>query len=129
VKDKLHHQIHVLWTKAVGTPDYDKREWEALYAACANLPDPPESVNEHRVPRVEVPKRKQRELRAVLEELCPGVTRRNWPVWAGPPLCMAHHPLEMDVYCELTAGHEGKHCKELAAALCDGVNDGGKWEW
>jgi len=22
--------LHTLWTKAVGTPDYDKHEWQAL---------------------------------------------------------------------------------------------------
>ena len=25
-----HHLLHRLWTKAVGTPDYDKREWKEL---------------------------------------------------------------------------------------------------
>lgn len=28
--------------------------------------------------------RKTRPLSSVLEELCPGVRRRNWPPWAGP---------------------------------------------
>lgn len=24
---KIHEALHVLWTKAVGTPDYDKTQW------------------------------------------------------------------------------------------------------
>ena len=30
---ETHRLLHVLWTKAVGTPDYDKREWKALEQA------------------------------------------------------------------------------------------------
>lgn len=27
---EAHHQLHRLWTKAVGTPDYVKKEWQEL---------------------------------------------------------------------------------------------------
>ena len=27
---ELHRQFHMLWTKAVGTPDYDNAEWKEL---------------------------------------------------------------------------------------------------
>jgi hypothetical protein len=27
---EIYHLYHVLWTKAVGTQDYDKKEWKKL---------------------------------------------------------------------------------------------------
>lgn len=29
---EIHHLLHTLWTKAVGTADYDKSEWKRLSA-------------------------------------------------------------------------------------------------
>ena len=51
-----------------------------------------------------------RDLRDVLEELCPGVMRRNWPNWAkGKPLCMQQHPKMNGVFCHLEMDHMGDH--------------------
>lgn len=32
-----HRLLHILWTKAVGQPDYDKATWLELEAECAKL--------------------------------------------------------------------------------------------
>ncbi len=33
----VHAALHLLWTKAVGTPGYDKKEWQKLEAAINHL--------------------------------------------------------------------------------------------
>lgn len=33
----IHRLLHTLWTKAVGTKDYDKAEWRELEAEITNL--------------------------------------------------------------------------------------------
>lgn len=33
----VEQMIHPLWTKAVGTPDYDKQQWLALQVAIEHL--------------------------------------------------------------------------------------------
>ena len=37
---KAHHLLHVLWTKAVGTKDYDKKQWQELETAIYRLIKP-----------------------------------------------------------------------------------------
>jgi hypothetical protein len=32
VSEELHRLLHTLWTKAVGTPTYNKKEWQELEA-------------------------------------------------------------------------------------------------
>lgn len=34
---RSHRILHALWTKAVGTPGYDKAEWQELEAAIVEL--------------------------------------------------------------------------------------------
>lgn len=38
--ETIHYLLHTLWTKAVGTEDYDKQEWRALEAAINKLAFP-----------------------------------------------------------------------------------------
>lgn len=34
---RAHNTLHKLWTKSVGTPDYDKSEWKDLEGAIFTL--------------------------------------------------------------------------------------------
>ncbi len=36
-QERAHNLLHRLWTKAVGTPDYDKSEWKDLEGAILTL--------------------------------------------------------------------------------------------
>jgi hypothetical protein len=36
-KEQIREKLHRLWTKAVGTPDYDKKEWQALEVVVMDL--------------------------------------------------------------------------------------------
>jgi hypothetical protein len=38
--EKTHHLLHVLWTRAVGTKDYDKKQWQELETSIRNLIKP-----------------------------------------------------------------------------------------
>lgn len=48
-----HNLLHRLWTKAVGTPDYDKSEWTELERMLVNAPAEPQAGAQVPPPRLQ----------------------------------------------------------------------------
>lgn len=58
---EIHQLFHTLWTKAVGTADYDKSEWKSLSAFVYEHIKPGSLLNRNRLaPEVAVPSRYER---------------------------------------------------------------------
>lgn len=86
---KAHHLLHVLWTKAVGTKDYDKKQWQELETAIYRLIKP--DFDDADTPPIEsLHQFTGRGLPALagrgspspfVVDLVSGVLRARWPSW------------------------------------------------
>jgi len=46
---EIHHLLHTLWTKAVGTADYDKEQWKRMSAFIEGHIQPMGLLNRNRL--------------------------------------------------------------------------------